>query len=34
MKLGLIMAGGLGKRMESSIPKVLHHKSYCVMLLL
>jgi bifunctional N-acetylglucosamine-1-phosphate-uridyltransferase/glucosamine-1-phosphate-acetyltransferase GlmU-like protein len=24
MKFGLIMAGGLGKRMESSIPKVLH----------
>jgi bifunctional N-acetylglucosamine-1-phosphate-uridyltransferase/glucosamine-1-phosphate-acetyltransferase GlmU-like protein len=24
MKLGLIMAGGLGKRMESAIPKVLH----------
>jgi UDP-N-acetylglucosamine diphosphorylase/glucosamine-1-phosphate N-acetyltransferase len=24
MKFGLILAGGLGKRMESSIPKVLH----------
>jgi len=24
MKFGLIMAGGLGKRMESSVPKVLH----------
>ena len=24
MKFGLVLAGGLGKRMESTIPKVLH----------